>query len=354
MPQLDILTRIPTLGEMQAVNADVLAFWRFAGDALDETGDSHDLSITAGETFSIAHITEGIAGAAIGGNAERRAFDIITAAAELQVDDDFTMSCVFALQRAQNPANGEGLLILEMANSSEASTTAFTGAGLGGGLRYLFGVEDEGWLVAALSNGAGDAELFEFSQEARVVVGVPNHLVLRRSGTTLEVYINGALAGSATASVSTGNGTGDDVVVGRDMGGSRNFNGAIAGLCFWGTALSAADIGDVYDLHTVTVADSPFASRAAHSGAPLDFGNSPEYITEALSANRTYTLTNPVIGKVVTVEITASSAPFTIDASGGTVHALRTDTVTNGTMIFKIECADEDGPVYYTSLIDPS
>jgi len=341
MPQDAVFGRNPSLAEISAVHSNVVAYWRFAGNANDEDPTASHLTVTSGETFSDAWVAPGVAGGWIGGNAERRAYDRASIDASLQINGDFTISCLFTLARDRDPGTADGIVLLSVSNDTESSTTSFTGAG--SGLRYLFGIVDEGYLAASLSNAAGGAETFLFSNEARVVQGVPNHLVLRRSGTTLEVYINGVLVGSATATVSVGNGTGTTIVVGRSMGTVRNFSGAIASLGLWNAALGATEIAKLNKLHLTQGSRGDLAG-----GTDIDFqGNDTERF-DTLTANRTLTFSNPVQGEVIFLQLVQ-------DATGGRTLTLPSSakviagtfsTTANAVNHVGIYCVDASAPKY--------
>lgn len=347
MPQAPVFGRIPTYDELDAINTNLQGYWRFQGDATDEDATGSDLSVTSGETFAHASLAEGIEGAWIGGNTERRAYDRTTIDASLQIDGDLTIACLFTLVRAQNPDADHGIVLCECATNSESGTSVFADPGFGVGLRYSLCIVDESYVGVSFSNGAGDGDIYDFSFEARVPVGVPTHIALRRSGTTVEVYLNGQLVATDTLATGTGNGNGTTLTVGRSLDTARNFAGAIAGLAIWDAALTAAEIKEVYQEYLVKGTRSDLAG-----GTDIDFkGDATEY-HDTLTANRTLTFSNPVQGEVIMLQLTQ-------DMGGGNTLTLPgTATIVSGTFSttgsavnhVAIMCIDESTPKYIVAI----
>jgi hypothetical protein len=341
MPRLPLLGRVPALAELTAINSNVVAYWRFSGNANDDDPTASHLNITSGETFSDVWLAPGINGAWIGGEVERRAFDRTSIDASLQLNGNFTISCICTFNRELDSGANDGLVLLSVSNDAESSTTAFNGAG--SGLRFLLGIVDEGWIGATLSNGAGAAETFNFNHEARLQEGVPAHVVLRRSGTTVEVYVNGTLVGSATATAATGNGTGTTVVVGRSLGTTRSHQGAIAALGLWSTALSAANIAALYKRHLVQGVRGDLAG-----GMDIDFEGPYTELFDTLTANRTLTFSNPVQGEVIFLQLTQDGTggrTLTLPASAKVISGTFSTTA-NAVNHVGIYCVDEAAPKY--------
>lgn len=346
MPQPPVFGRIPSYSELDAINTNLVAYYRFQGDATDEDPTASDLSVTATETFAHAPICAGVEGAWIGGNAERRAFDRSSIDASLQIDGDLTIGCLFTLLRAQDPATDQGIVLCEVSTNAENGTSVFSDAGFGVGLRFSLCIVDESYVGASFSDGAGDGDIFDFSFEARVPVGVPTHIVLRRSGTTAEVYLNGQLVATDTVAAS-GNGTGTTINVGRSLDTSRNFAGAIAGLAIWDAALTAAEIKEVYQEYLAKGTRSDLSG-----GTEIDFkGDATEYF-DTLTANRTLTFSNPVQGEVIMLQLTQ-------DATGGRTLTLPgTATIISGTFSttanavnhLALMCIDEATPKYIVTV----
>lgn len=342
MPRPAVIGRVPELAELNAVASNVVAYWKFNGDATDEDATGTDLTVTAMETFSNMALCAGVIGGVIGGNQERRAFEATMVDSSLEIDGDITISFLITFMRANNPGNTDSLVVVELANNDEDSTGA-----PGGGTRYAVGIEDESWVHAFFSDGSSGVDEVDFDQEARVQVGAVTHVTIRRSGTTLECYLNGALAGSGTLTASTGNGTGTDIVVGRHIGTGRNQFAAVSSIVIRNAALTAAEIAEQYKLHLLegTLED-------LSGGTDIDFeGDATEYF-DTLTGNRTLTFSNPVQGEVIMLELTQ-------DMSGGhTLTLPMTATIVSGTFSttggdvnhVAIMCIDADTPKYIVAI----
>lgn len=347
MPQIPVIGRSPTYAELDGINTNLEGYWRFNGNANDEDGTASNLTITSGETFTHGFLCPGLNGAWIGGLTERRAFDRTSIDASLQINGDFTISCLFTPQRGQDIAANEGIVLCEVSGATESSTSLFNATSAG--TRFTLCVVDEGWVGIILSNGSGARETFEFAQVARVVDGEPNHIVWRRSGTTSEIYINGVQVASATTTTGTGNGTGTTLIVGRSLGTARLNAGAISSLAIWSAALTSAEILSVFKKHLVMGTRADLAG-----GTDIDFEAGTTEYFDTLTANRTLTFSKPVQGQVIFIQLTQDGTggrTLTLPGSAKVVNGTF-NTTANAVNHVGIYCIDAAAPKYIVTYSD--
>ncbi len=82
-------------------------------------------------------------------------------------------------------------------------------------------------------------------QQNRVDLNTWQHIVTVHSGTNVIFYKNGAAIGNSTTSINLG--TNNSAVIGNNAAGTRAFDGKIADVKVYSSALSASEIRNIYN-----------------------------------------------------------------------------------------------------------
>lgn len=154
--------------------------------------------------------------------------------------------------------------------------------------------------AGSYSGGEGSpAWTWHVLEDVPWVVGDPHHLVYTHDGTTARFYVDGALVDTATFNI-----FGSTLAwnIGVKYDGSTFWNGAIADVALYGTALSLARIEAHYD---------------ALSGGPADETGAVDFTAEATTsfAGDVITDTGPAVAFTATATL-ATASP--VESSGDT------------------------------------
>ena len=167
------------------------------------------------------------------------------------------------------------------------------------------------------------------------VAGTWYYFTYTYDGTTAKIYKNGVLAGSGAYAWNTLNNSAM-FSLGTGVGGELWFNGAIDELKIYNYAISATEVGYLYNdspcagvgvnaptnttaAQNLTICSGQSATLTATANGVIDWtgagtGTGPIFVTPTLTANTTFTITNTETGcasEPTVLTVSVSAIPFT-------------------------------------------
>jgi RHS repeat-associated protein len=235
----------PSSSYAATVQADgPVSYWRLGESsgttAVDASGSGHTGTYVAGPTLGVSGPLAGDAATAVGFNAANGQ-QVTTAGGS-----DFAAQAPFSMEVWINPTgptpDWQEILAKEVITPSRAGYSLWYHNGMIGATRSVGGNLDE------VATGAS------------VPTGAWTHVAATYDGTTIRVYLNGALAASGASAISM---TANTAPLTIATGINSAFNGSIAEAAIYNKALTAARIS-VH--HTMGVVASPYAATVQADG----------------------------------------------------------------------------------------
>lgn len=338
--------QIPTFAQVDAVvSATIAGYWQLTGNVNDGSGNANDLNDT--DAFLQSWVNPAVPAAWIGGadTAIDRVYRAATATA-LQIDGDVTIFGMFNGVRDITPTGTTNEVYLALLTTAAAQT--------GAAVRYGVSWRDEGGFGLVFSNGAGVATVTAV-ETVRMVPGAPFLWLVRKSGTTVTLYVNDPTTPifSGTAAAATGNGTGTDFYTGVS---DAQHGGCIAGLGVLNSAISTSEIAALFNLYRLSVT-TEFTPTRVTMGASvaIDWNLGEVFVKDPAAATVNFTISNPKLHRVRTVAIrdTVGGGSLTVPATVTWVFGESPADVDGGVFtanrkyLMQLYCDDETTPHFW-------
>lgn len=130
---------------------------------------------------------------------------------------------------------------------NQATTTAFSylldKGGAGSSINYRGGVNSSNQIYFQINGNP-------LTSTGTINNGIWSHIVLVKSGTSMNIYIDNNAETPATAPATAYTGT-ENLEIGRQTGNANYFNGKLDEVAIFNTALSAGKIQQIYDATAV-------------------------------------------------------------------------------------------------------
>jgi hypothetical protein len=209
-----------SVADAASLKKALLGYWQFNGNGNDSSGQGNTLAL-----FGNAGYGKGLFGEALSLDGEEGSYAQATANnTKLDLDrSNFTIQ-VWANQTVQT----EAVLIEKFIGETGPGWTFYN---LGSSLQFY-------------ANGT-----LQLSADVALQSGVWQQFVVERSGSTINLYFDGQLAGTGKISGSVGASTNPLLVGARNAQDGRNFtlNGEIDEVAIWKRALSPSEISTLWN-----------------------------------------------------------------------------------------------------------
>lgn len=126
---------------------------------------------------------------------------------------------------------------------NQTTTTAFSylldKGGAGSSINYRGGINSSNQVYFQISGNS-------LTSTGTITNGTWSHIVLVKSGTSMNIYIDNTAETPATAPATAYTGT-ENLEIGRQTGGANYLNGKLDEVAIWNTALTATQVAEIYN-----------------------------------------------------------------------------------------------------------